>query len=87
MLAEDAVVPRPALAHEAVDVVVAAGSVLAGLAGALVHLRRAALSHEARAARAGEIRHAVVAGTAVLTRVLGGGWGRGGHVRTEDMNG
>lgn len=43
MFTQNSIISRTALAHKAVHVVFAAGSVPAGLRGALVHLRLAAI--------------------------------------------
>lgn len=54
VFAQDAVEAGSTFAHEAVDILLAEGAVLAGLAGALVHVGLTPFSLESQAASAGE---------------------------------
>lgn len=74
--AQDSVKAPTTLAHKAVDVVPADGSVPAGLAGALVHLHLTALPFETLAAVTRETPDIVHARASILTRACAGGGGR-----------
>lgn len=74
---QDSVEARSALAHKAVDVVLAHGTVPAWLAGALVYLGLATLPFETCSAVAGEAPNVVHTRASIQTRVYRGGL-RGG---------
>lgn len=64
VFAQDAVKAWSTFTHEAVDIVLAEGAVLAGLAGALVHVGLTPLSLESQTAPAGEAPDVVDASAA-----------------------
>lgn len=74
---QDSIKAWSALAHKAVDIVLADGTIPAGLAGALVYLSLTALPFKSRAAFAGEAPNIVHTGASIQAWVYRGRRERG----------